>query len=178
MGKLQSELTDAHTTYEKGLRARALFKVHDQFMSDDLVQNTFLKTWTYLVRGGKVDTMRAFLHHVLNDLIIDEYRKRKTMSLDMLIEKGFDLSADNSEQVINFLDGKEAMLLIQKLPLKYQNVLRMRYEKGLTLKEMALLTGQSENTVAVQCHRGLAKFKVLYEHSPRAMVMPSHNHLL
>jgi DNA-directed RNA polymerase specialized sigma24 family protein len=41
--------------------------------------------------------------------------------------------------------------------------MRMRYVQDLSLKEMSLLTGQTENTVAVQAHRGLAKLRVLYE---------------
>lgn len=32
--------------------------------------------------------MKAFPYHVLNNLIVDEYRKRKTASLDDLLEKG------------------------------------------------------------------------------------------
>lgn len=38
----------------------------------------------------------------------------------------------------------------------------MRYAQDLSLKEIALITGQSRNTVAVQAHRGLIKLKILY----------------
>jgi DNA-directed RNA polymerase specialized sigma24 family protein len=38
----------------------------------------------------------------------------------------------------------------------------MRYVQDLYLKEMALLTGQSKKTLAVQVHRGLKKLKELY----------------
>ena len=40
--------------------------------------------------------------------------------------------------------------------------MRMRYVQDLSLKEIALLTGQTANTIAVQLHRGLAKLKLLY----------------
>jgi RNA polymerase sigma-70 factor, ECF subfamily len=106
--------------------------------------------------------MKSFLYHILNNLIVDEYRKRKIASLDVLIEKGYEPSENNSESLFNILDGKKAILLIQRLPEKYQKVMRMRYIQDLSLKEMALVTGQSKNTMAVQLHRGLEKLKLLY----------------
>ena len=96
---------------------------------------------------------------------MDEYRKRKASSLDVLLEKGFEPSVIDSSQLLNVLDGKAALLLIGLLPVKYQKVMRMRYIQLLSLKEISLLTGQSKNTVAVQTHRGLDKLKILYNHT-------------
>lgn len=158
----QTTLTEAHHDYGKKLNAYAFFKVHDRAISDDLVQDTFMKTWRYLVKDGKIDVMKAFLYHVLNDLIVDEYRKRKTTSLDVLLEKGFEPSIDDSGRLLNVSDGKAAILLIQRLPKIYQKVMRMRYVQRLSLNEMSLIIGQSKNTIAVQAHRGLAKLKLLY----------------
>lgn len=155
-------LTTAHLDHQKGLHARAFFKMSDHAISDDLVQETFTKTWAYLAKGGKIDLMKAFLYHILNNLIVDEYRKHKTSSLDVLIEKGFDPVAEHSEHLFNSLDGKAALLLIQRLPPTYQKVMRMRHVQDLSLAEMSLITGQSKSTIAVQLHRGLAKLKVIY----------------
>lgn len=155
-------LTVAHHDYEKRLNAYAFFKVNNHATSEDLVQDTFLKTWKYLVRGGKIDLMKAFLYHVLNGLIVDEYRKHKTISLDALREKGFEPQATDSGRLLNILDGKGAMLLIGRLPTKYQKTMRMRYVQDLSLKEMSLITGQTKNSLAVQVHRGLEKLKLLY----------------
>ena len=155
-------LTAAHHDYERGMNSYAFFKTHNHTTGDDLVQDTFIKTWAYLVKGGKIDLMKAFLYHILNQLIIDEYRKQKTSSLDVLLKKGFEPSFDHSERMGNTFDGKAAMLLIQYLPAKYRSVMRMRYAQDLSLKEISLITGQSRNTVAVQAHRGLVKLKILY----------------
>ena len=154
--------TLAHLDFEKGLNAHAYFKLHDHAMGNDLVQDTFIKTWSYLVRGGKIDVIKAFLYHVLNNLIVDEYRKRKTSSLDVLMEKGFEPSAGSPARFLDALDGKAALLLIARLPVAYQKVMRMRYVQELSLKEMSLVTGQSKNAIAVQAHRGLEKLKLLY----------------
>lgn len=159
----RATLTAAHHDFQKGMNAHAFFKVHDRALGGDLVQDTFIKTWSYLVKGGKIEVMRAFLYHVLNHLIVDEYRKHKTTSLDLLLEKGFEpTAAGHSGHLFDMLDGKAALLLIQRLPLKYQKVMRMRYVQDLSLKEMSLITGESRNAMAVQAHRGLEKLKLLY----------------
>lgn len=161
----QLALTSAHRDYEKGLKAHAFFKISSREMSEDLVQDTFLKTWEYLVKGGRIDMMKAFLYHVLNNLVVDEYRKRKIYSLDALLEKGYEPSVDHTERLSNVFDGKIAIFLIQRLPERYRKVMRMRYVQDLSLSEMSLITGQSKNTMAVQVHRGLEKLKFLYNAS-------------
>lgn len=158
----QATLTEAHHDHVKGLTSHAFFKLSNHAMSDDLVQDTFMKTWKYLANNGKIDVMKSFLYHVLNNLIVDEYRKRKTSSLDVLLEKGYEPSADPREHTVNALDGKAALLLIARLPVRYQKVMRMRYVQNLSLGEMSLITGLSKNTIAVQLHRGLIKLKLLY----------------
>lgn len=160
--KQQGVLSTAHHDYGRKLNLYAFFKVHNQAASDDLVQETFLKTWKYLVKGGKIELMRAFLYHILNNLIIDEYRKHKTSSLDDLMEKGFEPKTEATDSLLNVLGGKVAFLLTKQLPEKYQKIIRMRYRQDLLLKEISLITGQSKNAVAVQIHRGLKKLKVLY----------------
>ncbi len=161
----QAVLTTAHFDFQKGLNARAYFKIGDHGIGQDLVQDTFMKTWVYIVKGGKVEIMKAFLYRILNNLIVDQYRKHKTASLDTLLETGFEPSAGDSKRLFDVLDGTAASSLIQLLPEKYRGIMRMRYVQELSIKEMALLTGQSRNTIAVQTHRGLEKLKLLYNHA-------------
>ena len=160
--QMSAELTVAHHDYEKKLSAHAYYKVNDKAMSEDLVQNTFLKTWNYLVKGGEIKMMKAFLYHVLNDLIVDEYRKRKCVSLDVLLESGYEPSAKDSTNFIDELDSQSALLKIAQLPVKYRDVMFMRYERMLTLTEISLITGLSKNTIAVQIHRGIEQLKEIY----------------
>lgn len=160
--RLQAVLNTAHQDFQRGLNVHAFVRVPDRGMSEDLVQETFLKTWRYLVKGGKIDVMKAFLYHVLNNLIVDQYRKNKTTSLEALLEKGFEPSVDHTGRLMNIVDGRRALFLIQRLPERYQKVMRMRFVQDLSLKEMSLITGQTRNAMAVKVHRGLQKLKLLY----------------
>jgi RNA polymerase sigma-70 factor (ECF subfamily) len=156
-------LTLAHFNYNKGLNSYALFKLHDVDVGENLVQDTFMKTWAYLVKGGKILMMKAFLFHVLNNLIVDEYRRRKhrTESLDTLVDKGLEPKEEDTLSLVNFLDGKAAVRRIIELPLKYKKVMHMRFVQSMSLEEISKSTGQTKNAVAVQIHRGLIKLKEL-----------------
>ena len=115
--KQKKMLVKANTDYRKNLNSYAFFRLKNKPISEDLVQDTFKKTWAYLVKGGKVNVMKSFLYHVLRGLIIDEYRKKKTISLKDLAKKGLELSEDNSEKMIDILDGEQAIFLIAQLPI-------------------------------------------------------------
>jgi RNA polymerase sigma factor (sigma-70 family) len=162
--KQQELFTVAYNDYKKGLNSYAFFKVNNQIIGEDLVQDTFMKTWGYLVKGGRIEKMKAFLYHTLNNLIVDEYRKRKHKgaSLDTLLEEGFEPGINDSERLFDTLDGKTAILLIKRLPKIYQKIMRMKYIQHLSIEEMSAITGQSKNVITVQAHRGLAKLKTLY----------------
>ena len=164
--KLQDLLALAHHDFEGRLNAHAFFKTHDHSVGEDLVQDTFTKTWKYLVKGGKIDVMKSFLYHVLNNLIVDEYRKHKSSSLnEMMDNKGFEPSHDGREKLFDILDGHAAALLIQHLPIKYREIIKLRYMKNLSIQEISDLTGMTKNLVTVQAHRGLEKLKQLYNHN-------------
>ena len=157
-------MASAWTDHEKGLNKHSYFKVHNHDLGEDLVQDTYVKTWNYLLKGGKIHLMRAFLYHTLNCLIIDEYRKKRPVSLEELLENGFEIGSNPTDEMIDALDGKTAMLLIAKLTPKYQKIIGMRFTDDLSLEEMSVITGQTRNAMAVQVHRGLEKLKVLYAH--------------
>ena len=161
--KIEALITKAHNDFERGLKTHAFFRTNDSLVSDDLVQETFTKTWKYLLREGKVSLMKPFLYHILNCLIIDEYRKHKSVSLDVLLEQGFEPSSFDSNRILDFHDAQLAANLIEKLPLTYRKIIYMRYIQELTIPEISKLMGKSKNTIAVQSHRGLEKLKILYK---------------
>jgi RNA polymerase sigma-70 factor (ECF subfamily) len=162
----QNLLAQAHEEYRKQLKRYSLSKVSKPELAEDLVQDTFLRAWNYLLKGGKVETMKSFLYQILHRLIIDEYRRgKKTSSLDDLVEKGFEPSRETEEfeHLTDEIDGRALVVLIKKLPDRYRKVLTMRYVNNLSIEEMAAKVGQSKNTVAVQIHRGLVKLKEVFD---------------
>lgn len=153
--------TDAYMEYSHELRRRAHSMLSDREMCEDIVQDVFVRMWMYMMRGGKIDKVRAFLHHVLVNLVFDSYRKRKTSSLESLLERGYEPSIDDTERWFNVIDGRTALKMINRLPRSYKEVLRNTYARNLSYGEISSMTGLSRNTIAVQVHRGLVKLKSL-----------------
>lgn len=162
LNKKQHELfTETYCEYANELIRRARFLVGDGELSEDLVQDVFVRMWMYMARGGKIDKTRAFLHHVLTNMVVDTYRKHKTSSLEVLLERGYEPSADDTDRWMNIIDGREAFTLVDRLPRGYQDVLRDIYARGLSYGEISSRMGLPRNTIAVRAHRGLAKLKSL-----------------
>ena len=104
----------AHNDYRKILSKYSFFRLHNYALADDVVQDTFMRTWIYILKGGEINAMKSFLYHVINGLIIDEYRKKKTLSLDALIDSGFEPSCNDLDHTFNTIDGKILTSLIKK----------------------------------------------------------------
>lgn len=153
----------AYDEHADALFRHCLFKVHDREIAKDILQETYVKVWSYVAKGKKIDNMRAFIYKVLNNLVVDEYRKRKNSSLDAMAEDGFDPKAENLSNVEDVMDGERAIALLAKLDDRYKDAVFMRYVNGLEISEIAEITGDAENTVSVHIHRGLKKLKELYE---------------
>ncbi len=149
-------------TYNAILLKHAKYKISDSDVSEDLVQETYLKVWKYMVNGGEIKTMKTFLYQVLNNLIIDQYRKRKDYSLDFLLEDShFEPGIDEREKVMNQIDGRNMFKLIEEMDNPHKEILKMRYIDDMTLEEIALVTDKTKNNISVSLHRAIEKLKIM-----------------
>jgi len=163
MSNLEKQLIEAYNNYSDGVFRYGVFKLSDRELANDLVQETFLRAWKFMVKGGRIDNYKAFLYKIMSNLVIDEYRKRTDpASLEtMHEEEGFDPPFDDTHRWMDQIDGMQAIKMIRRIPLPYSEAVFMRYVQELSLSEIAAITGKRENTVAVHVHRGLEKLKEL-----------------
>jgi len=153
----------AYDQYVDALFRYASFNVRDRETAKDIVSETFAKTWSYIAGGGQVDNMKAFLYRTLKNLIIDHYRAKKSVSLDALSEdEHFDPVADPDVSIEEHAESMLAFGLLSQIPAEYKDVVVMRCVQGLSFREIANITSEQENTVAVRFHRALKKVKDLW----------------
>lgn len=150
--KAYDELSDA-------IFRHCWFKIGDKEKAKDIMQDTFTKTWQYINQGSQVSNLKPFLYKVANNLIIDEYRKKKELSLDGLMAEGFEPGFDEIKNTETAIDAKLVLSTINQLEEKYREAVLMRYVDGLSPKEIAEITGDSENNISVRIHRGLQQLK-------------------
>lgn len=172
----QSQLEKAYAEHADALFRFCLFKLNDREQAKDMLQETFVRAWQYLCKNETVDNFKAFLYKIMSNLVIDEYRRRKPVdSLETMHEDdGFDPPFDDTDRWFDMIDGTEALVLLNKVPAPYGEAVFMRYVEELSLKEIAEITGERENTIAVHIHRGLEKLKDLYFYHERTHAEPQH----
>ena len=162
MGNQEASFLKAFSEYSDALFRHATVGISDRERAIDLVHDTFTKVWTYIRSGHDVENYRPFLYKVLNNLIIDEYRRRKESSLDAMLEmEGVDegsfeeLSESSAEALAATIDGKKAFELLEEMPDQYREVILLRFVDQLGPREISELIEESENVVSVRIHRGL-----------------------
>lgn len=153
------EFIASFESFSDALFRHSFFRVSQREIALDLVQDTFTKTWNHIVRGGDIQNMKSFLYQVMNNLIIDYYRKHKSSSLDILIEDGFDPSEEGGVAIIQNAEIENIKKSLSGLSEKDQEVIVMRYIDGLSLKEISDIIKESENVVSVRIHRATEKLK-------------------
>lgn len=148
-------------------------RLSDRERALDITQETFLRAWRYATGGGTIRSARPFLYRILNNLIVDEYRKHSPQSLDAILENENRLAEAESEllrdpsnaledAIIRF-DGARVLKALGGLPEPYRAVLLLRYVEGLSIGEISHIAGESENAISVRIHRALKKLKNILE---------------
>lgn len=169
-GSHEERFLAAFEEYSDALFRHAALRLSDRERAIDIVHDTYTKAWMYVREGRVIEHFRPFLYKVLNNLIIDEYRKQRELSLDALLEdegapRGAigDLAEHSAETLVAELDGKRAFTLLSEIPDAYREVITLRFVDGLGPKEISELIEETENVVSVRIHRGLKMLRELIE---------------
>jgi RNA polymerase sigma-70 factor (ECF subfamily) len=165
-GDQKERFLQAFDTHGDALFRHAAFRISDRERAVDLVHDAYLKTWDYVVKGNEVEDFKSFLYRTLNNLIIDEYRRRSSESLDALLESegvtegSFDALVIDGKEIIEIAsDAQEVAGLLARMPMQYRIVVVMRFMDGLHPKEIAEVLGESVNAISVRIHRGIQWLK-------------------
>lgn len=144
----------------------AFFRVGDRDQALDIVQTAFTKAWQYLAKGKEVDNMRALLYAIVNNLIVDGYRKAKMTSLDAIIDsEQFDVADGlESERTVAAAELRIVLDAIAGLSENDRQMITLRFIEGLSPTEIAESTGLSENVVSVRINRAVKRLKKITNH--------------
>ncbi len=163
---IEQEFIKVYDQFADAIFRHCVFRVSDREKAKDIAQGSFVRLWDYMSQGKEIDNMRALLYRIANNLIIDEYRKKKVVSLDqMRDEEGFDIGFEPMHNIESRDEYEHAQALLERLPDKYREALVMRHIDGLSVKEIAHLTHESENVISVRIHRAIEKLKTLADTS-------------
>lgn len=159
---VQEEFLKAYESFADAIFRHCFFRVYQHEQAKDLTQQTFMKVWQYLASGNQVENLRALLYKTANNLIIDESRKkRETVSLEGLEEKGMEPSDNPRSKWEAGLDHECLLPYLTQLDEKSREVVVMRYIDDLSPKEIATILEETPNVVSVRLHRAMTQLRKL-----------------
>lgn len=136
--------------YSDDLFRFALRYTGDEDESNDAVQDSFVTLWEHRWEVG-ADGAKGYLMRVLYRRLVDRYRQRKKLTGEEMIpdesyspHNDYELH-DSIEKMLTTLPDTQRMLLL------------MHDLEGYSYKEMAEITGLSEQQVATYLYRARVK---------------------
>ena len=158
-----------HSIYEEYadiLFRYSFFKLSDREKAKDIVQDSFIRFWEFIAADGKVENVKPFLYKIATNAIVDQYRKHKNLSLDSLAEDGFDpADTEGHKKMMTSADSQLALKLLNRLDPEDRDIMLMRYVEGLSVKEIAEIINDRENTISVKIHRSIKELQDLFENN-------------
>jgi len=141
-------------------------------LARDITGETFVKALANIKSFKWRDiSFSAWLYRIAGNEILTFFRKTsyKAVSLEYLQEvQGYDPESqyDLEDEVIaaeqelkRHVDYLFYRQKIKQMPVKYQEIIALRYFEGKSLKESAEILGKPEGTVKSLLHRGLDKLR-------------------
>jgi len=158
--------------YYSSILSYAYHRTFNDEMAKDITSETFLKAFNHINRfiwrnGG----FGAWLFKIATNEINMYFRKKKYLpvSLNYLQEQFgldiIDLSSLESEKILAVINEKtyEDFVFLQSkikdLPVKYQEVLTLKYFENKSIKEISEILDKNEGTVKSLLSRGINKLK-------------------
>lgn len=160
--KVEEQFLKAYEEYAEAIYRHCYFRVFNKQRAEELMQDTFTKTWLYLSKGKKVDNLRAFLYRVAGNLVIDESRKNKMASLEAWLEEGEgenDIPTEGHKDILRSVMAKEVVQAMAGLRKEDQEILTLRFVSDLDPREIAQILGISPNNASVKINRAVAELR-------------------
>ncbi len=153
MGSHEDEqlyIADIMERYGTQMLRMAMLYLKDRALAEDAVQESFIKI--YRSRASYDDSypektwIMSILVNTCKDMLRSSWFRR--ISLSAAIPEPVSASSDDEDPS----DGR-VIQQIEKLPLKYKDVILLYYYQEMTVAEIAQILGQTENCIRVRLNR-------------------------
>jgi RNA polymerase sigma factor (sigma-70 family) len=156
--------------YKRPLLGFFVGMVRDRELSEDLVQNTFMRILKYrhLFRGD--GDFRTWMFHIARNVKNDHFRKNKMVQEK--VEKWEERLEDTDNRLSDWQaadDQKMLAVALEKLPADKREILLLSKYQEKKYKEIGEILGCSEGAVKVKVFRALQELKVIYQQVEKLM---------
>ena len=148
--------------YNKKIFNFYLYQIHDNHISEDLLQEVFLRILKYQNTYTNQSTFKTWIFKIAHNVMIDYLKKNKkmqTQELDMNIKD----ETNTPEKML--LMKREIQLLkaaLRKINNQAKELILMSKFQNMCYKEIGKVLGCSEGTIKVRMHRAIKELSHVY----------------
>lgn len=146
--------------YSKQIKRSLVHLSGNEFDSNDLLQETFMKAYTNLDKYDPKYPFVVWLHTIARNTFLDYIRKNNVKNRILVVdsERVSELEVEDTDDNV-VLNERSDMLMdkIAALEEKYRVVMDLRYRAGLDYKDIAKELDMSIDTVKTRLRRGKEK---------------------
>lgn len=155
----KNEFLEAYDAHADAVFRRCLFKTSDREVAQDLTQEAFTRTWSYLTDGNEIDHMKGFVFRVANNLIKDHYKKKSATAMGKMDNFDPQRIVDSMENIEAKSQANQLLRILENMKPADRDVLTLNIVEGFGPKTIAKIQDSRENTVAVQLHRARKRLR-------------------
>lgn len=151
----RAALEAALDRFEAPLVRYAASILGDEARARDAVQETFLKLWRQPPAELTGEALAPWLFTVCRNLAFDVLRKEQRM---VHLSPDAPIAADDTRTAREEAtrEGMSTILdALSSLPESQQEVIRLKFQNGLSYKDISRITGHSVSNVGVLIHNGV-----------------------
>lgn len=129
---------------------------HDKMLSEDLMQETFLRGFQHLSRfQNREYSYLTYLITIAHNVLVDHYRKPKSVPFEAIEDIPYEVTEDIEKKS----DAEALWRAVQDLPRSNLDKLLMYYQQDMSIKDIATATGTTENAVKLSLSRTKKKLR-------------------
>ena len=154
----RARFTEIYNRESDALFRFCLVRVSDREKALDLVQETFTRLWVHMAEGRGAEQPRAFLYVVMRHLIIDWYRRSKSVVFSALDREDHAFDAPDEArfgEIERNADANYVLGMLNRIHPHYREVIYLRFIEDLPPRDIAQMLKLSPNVVSIRITRGL-----------------------
>jgi len=137
-------------------------RTNNRQIAEDLTSQIFLKILEALPRYQSRQSLAAWIFTIAKNTLLSHYRFNLHHPIQSLDEAGLvesnpiSRSSGNSKDLDRYIDLEK---IINQLPIKDRELLRLRFAAGLSFTEIGTIQGKSPDAVKMAIHRILRRLE-------------------
>lgn len=136
-----------------------LKKVKSKEVAEDLTSQLALKLYSMCEKLQDVRNLRAWLYRVATNVVMDYFREQQKKQSQLIID---DLFQEEEEDFVNIAVENCVLKLLEQLPDKYREAVKMSDLEGESQKEIAVKLNISYSAAKMRVQRGREYLKSMF----------------